>query len=94
MAILIIRHTVKDFPTWKSAFDQHATARKTAGCKGGELFHDQANPNDVTVVMRWDNQQNAQAFAQSPDLKAVMEKAGVTGQPQVRFLNDVGRFNA
>jgi hypothetical protein len=31
MGLLIVRHKVKDFATWKKAFDGHAAAQKQAG---------------------------------------------------------------
>ena len=94
MPSILVKHTVRDFATWKQLFDAHAKTRQAAGCTGGTLFQDSTNPNEVTVVMNWDSLQKAQAFAQSADLKATMEKAGVISQPQVSFLNESSKFTA
>ena len=93
MPSILVKHTVQDFAKWKTVFDDHAEVRKAGGCLGGKLFQDAENPNDVTIVMHWDNLQNAQGFIESQDLKAVMENAGVTSQPEIRFLNDSGQFS-
>jgi quinol monooxygenase YgiN len=92
MPSIIVKHTVQDFAKWKTLFDEHAGARKAAGCQGGRLFQDAEKPNHVTVVLHWDSHQNAQKFFESQDLKAAMETGGVMSQPEVQFVNDSGQF--
>ncbi|MGB2958375.1 MAG: antibiotic biosynthesis monooxygenase [Bacteroidota bacterium] len=93
MPSIIIKHTVQDFPKWKTAFDEHAETRKAGGCLGGKLFQDAKDPNHLTIVMHWDSLQKAQGFLESSNLREVMEKAGVTSQPEIQFLNDAGQFS-
>jgi hypothetical protein len=38
------------------------------------------------IALKADDMAKAKAFAQSPDLKTIMQKAGVTGQPTMNFL--------
>jgi len=93
MSYLIVRHTVQDFGRWKPVFDEHAAVRRAAGCKGGLLFRDAENPNDVTMVFDWSDIDRAKAFAQSDNLREVMTRAGVAGPPTVQFvekLEDLG----
>jgi len=93
MPSIIVKHTVQDYTKWKKAFDQHADTRKTYGSKGGKVFRTNGNPNEVTVVLHWDDMQKAKQFTESPELKAAMQDAGVTGPPQIQFLDDEGSFN-
>jgi quinol monooxygenase YgiN len=88
MATMLIQHKVKDFATWKKFFDSAVDMRKAGGELSAQVFHDASDPNKVTVLNKWDSMANAQKFAQSPDLKAAMEKAGVDGPPVVYFLNE------
>lgn len=88
MATMLVRHTVQDFAKWKKVFDEHAATRKAAGSKGGELFQAAGNPLDVTILFHWDTVDNARKFSESPDLKTTMERAGVTGPPQIQFLQN------
>jgi hypothetical protein len=39
-------------------------------------------------MFEWDSLENAQKYAQSPELKAAMERAGVEGPPDISFLNE------
>ncbi len=88
MANIMIHHKVQNFETWKKAFDEHAPARETAGCTGGELFQSADDPNEVVIRFSWDTLENARAFSSSDDLRAVMAKAGVVGQPTIVFLDE------
>jgi len=94
MPFILVRHTVEDFATWKPSYDEHATMRKDAGSKGSQVLRSADNPQEVVVLLEWDNLQNAQAFAGSLDLRAAMEKAGVIGQPDILFLDEVERSGA
>jgi hypothetical protein len=84
MVYLNVRHTVADYGKWRPFYDEDKTRRKANGATGVEqVFRDVDNPNVVTLVLEWDNPENALKFAQDPELGAVMQKAGVVGAPAV-----------
>jgi quinol monooxygenase YgiN len=88
MIYLNVRHTVADYAKWRAGFDAHEAARRAAGATGvQQVYRDMENPNAITIMMEWDSTEKARQFAQDPALKEVMEKAGVTSAPEVRFLN-------
>lgn len=89
MAYILIRHSVKDYEKWKALFDEHQTTRKKSGSKGGHLYRNAQNPNEILVIFEWDSLDNARKFAESADLHEVMEKAGVIGKPDVYFLEQL-----
>ena len=80
-----------DFAKWKPIFDLHGTTRAASGCKGGQLFRSQGNPNEVVVLFEWDTHENAKKFAQSEDLRTIMKRAGVADTPDIYFLDQVER---
>ncbi|MCP4632854.1 MAG: hypothetical protein GY855_07990 [candidate division Zixibacteria bacterium] len=41
------------------------------------------------MFFEWDNQNNAETFLASTELKSAMKKAGVVEEPQIQFLNEV-----
>jgi hypothetical protein len=85
MVHILVRHKVKDYAKWKDAFDGHASMRRMAGSKGGRLFCDGKDPNDVAVPLVWEDIMKARAFFESVDLRSVMEQAGVIDEPQIFF---------
>lgn len=89
MAYTLIQHTVADAGRWKAVFDDHEAARKAAGSLGSQYFCDPATPNDIVVLITWDEIEHARAFLASADLHQTMQRAGVEGEPQVQFLTRI-----
>jgi len=88
MATMLAQHTVKDYAAWKKVYDSVADLRASNGELSDQIFRDASDPNKVTLIFKWDSLANAQKYAQSPELKAAMEKAGVEGPPSITFLNE------
>ena len=88
MIHMIIRHKVADYPRWKEAFDAHLNTRKAAGETEYRVLLSVDDPREVTLFFDWDSLERARRFAGSDDLKQAMQKAGVLGDPDVRFLED------
>jgi hypothetical protein len=86
MPSLVIRHKVTDYATWKLLFDAHGVARRANGSRGGRIFQNAADPNEVVALFEWDDLDRARLFAQSDDLRETMARAGVVDQLDVWFL--------
>jgi heme-degrading monooxygenase HmoA len=87
MVYLNIRHTVTDYEKWRPFFDEDEARRRAAGATGvNQVYRDVHDANTVTVVIEWDNAENARKFMDDPALREVMQKAGVIGMPTVRAV--------
>lgn len=93
MPYVLVKHTVKDYAKWKPLFDDHGSTRKRYGSKGGYVYRNTQNPNEVVLVMEWDSLDNAKQFVESEDLRERMQSAGVMGKPDVYFLEQVASFS-
>jgi quinol monooxygenase YgiN len=89
MAIFMVQHKVKNYADWKKGFDAAYDFRKSAGEVAVQVYQDASDPSMLTILNTWDSLANAKKFAQSPELREVMEKLGVLGAPVVTFLNEV-----
>ena len=89
MAQLLVHHKVQDYNKWKPFFDEHSSFRAQNGSKGGRVFCNPEDPNDLFILFEWDSVENIQKFAQSDNLRETMQKAGVIGMPDVHFLKEV-----
>ena len=82
MVFLNVRHTVTDYANWRPIFDADESRRQASGATGvNQIYRDFADPNTITLVLEWDNAENANKFVHDPALGEVMQKAGVVGMP-------------
>ncbi|MCH7588048.1 MAG: antibiotic biosynthesis monooxygenase [Chloroflexi bacterium] len=88
MATMLVQHTVKDFAEWKKVYDSVVDLRASSGELSDQIYRDASDPNKLTVIFKWDSLENARNYAESPELKAAMERAGVEGPPTIIFLNE------
>ncbi len=91
MPYILVRHRVTDYDAWKPVFDEHGAVREASGSAGGYLFRSSHDPNEVVILLEWDDLEEAEQFAQSEDLRQAMQRAGVADRPDVYFLELVGR---
>ena len=84
----MIRQNVKDFEAWKKVFDEDGSNRKMAGSKGGHVFRALDDPNNVFVLLEFENQDKANKFMNSDRLIETMKNAGVLGKPDVYLMDE------
>ncbi len=91
MVSVLVRHKVEDYDKWRAVFYQHGSTREASGSQGARIFRNAKDPNELVVLLEWDNLERARQFFQSEDLRQRMQRAGVAGQPDVEFLEEVER---
>ncbi|MBA2520757.1 MAG: cyclase [Chloroflexia bacterium] len=91
MPAMLVRHKVADYGAWRPVFDEDEVTRRANGSRGGWIFRGADDPNEVVILLEWDDLERARLFADSDDLRETMERAGVTDRPDIWLLEDVGR---
>ena len=88
MVYISMRYAVADYQTWRGVFDANDGLRRAAGCTGVvQVYRDVKDPNTITMMMEWDNADNARKFMDDPALAERMKAAGVVGAPVVRTIS-------
>ena len=90
MALLIVRHKVKDFAVWKKIYDTDAGRRSEAGLATGRVTRSVDDPSEVVLLFEVSDIAKAKAMGASSGLKEAMQAAGVIDKPDMFFLNDAG----
>lgn len=62
MATIHIRHVVRDFATWKQAFDVDPLRRGRHGVRRHVIFQAVHNPNDVIVLLHFGTLAEAEVY--------------------------------
>jgi len=78
---VLITHKVKDWDAWKKVFDADKPNRMAAGLTDRALGYSVGDNHSVTIALVISDMKKAEDFFKSPELKKIMEEAGVEGPP-------------
>jgi len=87
--VMTIKHKVANFAKWKLAYDAHDSARLASGLHNYVVSRGVDDSNMVLIGLHMDDLDKAKAFGADPKLKDVMQKAGVTGAPEMGYRHSV-----
>ena len=84
--ILIVTHEVKDFTAWQEVYFAGTGMRDEAGLNVLGVYRNISNENIITVISEVPSQEVARAFIDNPEMKAVWQKIGIIGTPEINIL--------
>ena len=87
--IAIIQHPVADYDRWRPIFDLDNDTRLSFGITTRGVGRGIDNANDVILFFKMEDTAKANACMSRPELKPLMDSAGVTGEPNVVYINTV-----
>jgi len=85
----MVTHRVKNFDTWKAAFDERAEARKQASIAAHGVMRGATDDKLVGVYLPASDPEKLQAFLDAKELKDAMKAAGVQGKPTTYVFKSV-----
>ncbi len=85
--IIIVQHKVRDYDTWKSAFDEHGDVRRRHGATGHELYQGLDDPNEITIVSHFPSAAG-RGVRRRPVAEQAMEQGGVTSEPRITWAQE------
>jgi hypothetical protein len=92
MPTLQIEHPIRDFETWKTAFDRADGRRQQSGVRRYRVLQPTDDPNYVMIDLKFDSAREAEAFLGwlQRDVWPSREAApGLVGDPQTRIVETV-----
>jgi hypothetical protein len=91
MTTLQIEHPIKDFDTWKQAFDRDPLDRKGSGVRHYRVLRPIDDPNYIKVDLEFESREVAEVFLES--LRGLWQSPqaapALKGSPRVRFAEEV-----
>lgn len=83
-----LTHKVKDFAVWKPYYDADEPRRNKYGIKTLKVFQDTKDPNSVCAFWELEDPAKVEEMGKEPELREIIKKAGVVGQPELRFYEE------
>ncbi len=87
---IIVMHTVEGYDSWRAAYDEFDDVRRKRGIVGHAVSRVFDNPNRVVVYHQANETADLRAFVDSEELRDTMQRAGVVGDLDIRFIEVVG----
>jgi heme-degrading monooxygenase HmoA len=88
MVVTVLNFKVEDYEHWRTVFDELRQVRSGFGCQGEQVFRGFQDRNELTVVLHWENGDDARQHAQSPELRDAQQRAGVIFDTVTTFLGE------
>jgi quinol monooxygenase YgiN len=85
-AAVVLHYRVADFDAWKAVFDQSESKRKASGFLGHHINRAEDDPNELNVYFAVADVDQFKAYAESDDVKALMQEAGVVSPPEFMWM--------
>lgn len=82
----IISHRVADFDAWLAGYDAADTIQKESGIIGHAANRSLDDRSMAVVYHQAESFETLESFLAMPELKALMEEAGVISEPDVQFV--------
>ncbi len=90
MHILRIEYPIRDFDSWKAAFDRDPGGRQQSGVRRYRVLRPTDDPNYIMLDLEFDSSSEAEAYlAALRDLWRRIEAEGLIGSPQARIVEAV-----
>jgi heme-degrading monooxygenase HmoA len=92
MPYTVTRQTVGDYPKWRRAFEDNADARGEAGSRGGHIFRNDADRDEVVVFLAWEDLDDARDYLEGEATEEERDAGEVEGR-ETLYLEELGRPN-
>ena len=91
MPTLHIEHQIRDFDSWKAAFDRDPAGRQRSGVRRYRVLRPVDDPNYVLIDLDFDSAREAEAFlaAMRDVWRSPQAAPALIGGPQARIVEAV-----
>ena len=85
---VLVHQRITEFERWREVFDRLGPARAAASCRATTVFRNREDPNEVVVLLEFDDLASAREHIGSTELRRAWQQAGVT-DPGTRSVLDL-----
>lgn len=91
MPVVQIEHPIRDFNTWKAAFDRDPAHREASGVRRYQVYRPVDDPNYVGVDLEFDARAEAEAFVSAMEevWRSPQAAPALGGTPRARIVDVV-----
>jgi hypothetical protein len=89
--VVQLEHPIRDFDTWKAAFDRDPVGREASGVRRYQIYRPIDDPNFIAVDLEFDSRGEADAFKLALEQlwRSPQAAPALGGAPRVRIVDMV-----
>ena len=80
---LIVRRKLKDFDAWRGLVNDMEGTRRDHGSLGMTVYRNAVDPNEVTLVIDWDDKKPWRNYFDRPDVQEALKASGTVDITEV-----------
>lgn len=80
---------MKDYAKWREVFGGAVSTGKSMGTKSVRMLKNSQNPNEVVTINEIADVASAMKMGQSNEMREIVQRAGVVGEPTMYLLEEV-----
>ncbi len=91
MSIVQIEHPIRDYETWKAAFDRDPVQRQASGVRRYQIYRPTDDPNYIAVDLEFEGHDQAEAFKVALEAmwRSPQAAPALGGTPRARVVDVV-----
>ena len=90
MVYVLGKFKLESYNKWKPLFDKRAAMRQDYGGYEAHLFRNFDEPNEVVILFKWDNFENAHSYFESEALQESLKNVGAK-IIEVSYLDEIAK---
>ena len=94
MLHVMVRVNFEDYEKWKPVFDEAGSLRRAYGSRGVRFFRNKEKANEALIFGEYEDLEKVRQLFQSPEFRETAKRAGLSGPPEVIFLEQVDQLPA
>lgn len=75
---IIVKRELNDYEAWKNVVSTGNEMRKEKGSKGGTVYRNAKNPNQVFLIFDWDDNKSYLDYFKLPEVAKGLSDTGTT----------------
>jgi hypothetical protein len=89
--VVQLEHPIRNFDSWKAAFDRDPVAREASGVRRYQIYRPIDDPNFIAVDLEFDSRDEADAFKLALEQlwRSPQAAPALGGTPRVRIVDMV-----
>ena len=94
MAYVMIEHKIGKWEEFERIFRDDVERRRMLGSKGGKVFRNIKDPENIFIAIEWENAQSAEKFADGLETHEAMEWATSGTLSRVHVVEELFEVDA